>query len=95
MADKDFTKTSGGGMTREDDSQLDVQLTPGLRPVFQNAGFPEEGINGETLLEGHAQGFGLRDGDNSQAHGTQPPTYPTDLMGEFAKGEDLRNFSKE
>lgn len=91
---EDYTKTSGGGMTRSDDGNLSQHLIPGLRPVFQNAGFPEEGINGETLLAGHADGFGLRDGDNSQAQGTNPHEYPTDLMDQFGKGEDTRHFGK-
>jgi hypothetical protein len=89
MADK-YTKTSGGGMTKLNGEDTPPMLDVSIRPVFQNAGFNEEIIDGDALSEGHAQGYGLRDGDNSKACGDNP-SYPTDLMSDFAKGKDLRN----
>lgn len=89
MADK-FTKTSGGGLTPLNGEQAAPELMPRIRPVFQNAGFDDEVIEGDALSEGHAQGYGLRDGENSKAHGDNP-SYPTDLMGDFAKGKDTRH----
>jgi hypothetical protein len=89
MAEK-YTKTSGGGMTKMNGESTSPELTPAIRPVFQNAGFDDEVIEGEALAEGHAQGFGLRDGNNEKYCGDQP-SYPTDLMSDFAKGKDLRH----
>ena len=87
---ENYTKTSGGGMTPLNGEKAPPMMDVSIRPVFQNAGFDEEIIDGDALSAGHGQGFGLRDGDNSKAQGDQP-AYPTDLMSDFAKGTDLRN----
>lgn len=88
---KDYTKTSGGGLTKLNGEETAPLLEPSIRPVFQNAGFDEEVIEGAALTDGHAQGYGLRDGENSQADGSQPD-YPQSIVDEvFAKGQDLRN----
>jgi len=94
----------GGGMTPQvaDENAPDdlkrpeiPQLEPAIRGIAENAGFPAETLEGEALLGktlGKAPNAGaLRDGDNSKSLGDQPE-YPGDLMGEFAKGQDLRNF---
>lgn len=90
MAEK-FTKTSGGGLTDLNGEKTAPELEPTIRPVFQNAGFDDEVINGAALDQGHGEGFGLRDGDNAQAHGSLP-SYPQSVVDDvFGKGQDLRN----
>jgi hypothetical protein len=90
----DHTKTSGGGLTQLNGEKTDPVLNPSVRPVFQNAGFDDEVIEGAALDAGHGQGYGLRDGDNSQSDGTQPK-YGQDIVDSvFLKGQDLRNKEK-
>ncbi len=92
MAKEDLTKTSGGGLTHLNGEDTAPPLDPSIRPVFQNAGFDEEVIEGAALDQGHGQGFGLRDGPaNDQSLGTNP-AYPQSIVDEvFLKGQDLRN----
>lgn len=92
MPKQDFTKTEGKGLTSKNGEKTAPLLDPSIRPVFQNAGFDDEVIDGEALAEGHAMGFGLRDCPaNDQANGSQP-TFGQDIVDAvFQKGEDRRN----